>query len=255
MLSMYRRVTTILTIICLGCPSAGWGQGKKPQNPPTATLAGGEQRAMAVVPTGQVAVLYQNTDLMIVSHKAPLLDVLREVCSQIGAELDAPFSADDMVQGVIGPGAVREVLATLLTGLPYDFATAGSAEDPNRVARIVVVPKTKDSGAKEKNNTAAPDAGNSEARNASAQTASRPQLDLNTDIEDAVKLDIPQMLELLTQAKGEIAQAEGVNSGDLAKVLDEVEANIKATPVGNPEPATPQSTPAPTRPIIRHGHR
>ena len=250
MLSVRWQVVTMVVVTILFCCSVtSWG--RQGQDPAAALASREESVELAGVPSGQVVVTYENAELMIKSHSASLMDVLRAVCAQIGAELEAPSVGDDVVLGVLGPGAVSDVLATMLTGSPYELATAGSAEDPNRVARVVVLPKTKDSTAQDSKKPSAPDAKSTETLSASTQPTAQPEPDLDADI-DAPKMDLPQMLALLNEAKAEVAQTAGETSVDLSKLLEEVEAHIKATPAANPEAAVPQSLPPSVRPRMRH---
>jgi hypothetical protein len=251
MLSVRWQVVTMVVVTILLCSSVtSWGQ--QGQDPAAAIASREESVELAGVPSGQVVVTYENAELMIKSHSASLMDVLRAVCAQIGAELEAPSVGDDVVLGVLGPGAVSDVLATMLTGSPYELATAGSAEDPNRVARVVVLPKTKDSTAQDSNKPSAPDAKSIETLSASTQPTAQPQPELDADLDASVKMDVHQMLEILNEAKAEVGQTAGETGVDLSKLLEEVEAHIKATPAANPEAAVPQSLPPSVRPRMRH---
>jgi hypothetical protein len=260
MLSIYWRVTTILAVGLLCCPSAGWGQEKQLQDPPTAAGAGGEQAALAVVPTGQVAVLYQNAEVMIVSHRAPLIEVLREVCSQIGAELDAPPELDVPILGVFGPGPARDVLTAMMGGSHFNLAMAGSPEDPNAIVRIVILAKSADSAEKTNNGSDAPPAQDSlaQATEQPGTQATEPPIP-STPTASEVEARISQVRELFAQAQGELAQVAGLANLDMDSLLKEAEAQAKASAAEDDLDAPPPKSSAAAAPINhprgrRHRH-
>jgi hypothetical protein len=198
-------------------------------------------------------VTYDIAGLTIKSHGASLIDVLRAVCAQIGAELEAPSLADDVVLGIIGPGSVRNVLAAMFTGSPYELSTNGSPEDPNRVARVIVTPR--DSPAQEAKNTSTGQPAR-DLLNATAEPTSLPPAETSADLADsAEKPNMQQVLEVLNQARAELGQATDPNAGDMDRLLEEVKAQIKA---GALEDAQSTSQPVivrdPARPTTRH-HR
>ena len=130
MLSARSEFAIALALTCvLGLPARSWAQDR-PVHEPAATGTRGElPAALQEVPAGQVVVSYVDSKLTIKARNAPFIDVLREVCSQLGTELDAPSDADDPVLAVWGPGAPREVLAALLRHSRFDYALAASADD------------------------------------------------------------------------------------------------------------------------------
>lgn len=216
---------TIAVGVLLCSPIASWAQ--KSQGPAPELAAREQSVKLAGVPVGQVVVIYEHPELTIKSHGASLIDVLRAVCAQIGAELEAPSLADDVVLGIIGPGAVRNVLATMFTGSPYELSTNGSPEDPNRVARVIVM--TKDSTAQEPKNSSAGRPEKRDALTASAEPTNLPQTETSADLVDsAERPNMQQVLEVLNQAKAELAQVTDSNAGEMAKLLEEVEAQIKS---------------------------
>jgi hypothetical protein len=204
---------------------ASWAQ--KSQGP-APELASREQSVkLAGVPAGQVVVIYEHPELTIKSHGASLVDVLRAVCAQIGAELEAPSLADDVVLGIIGPGAVRDVLATMFTGSPYELSTNGSPEDPNRVARVIVV--LRDSTAQEPKNSTTGRPETRDLLNATAEPTNLQQAETSADLVDsAEKPNMQQVLEVLNQARAELGRATDPNAGDMDRLLEEVKAQIKA---------------------------
>jgi hypothetical protein len=199
-------------------------------------------------------VIYEHPELTIKSHGASLIDVLRAVCAQIGAELEAPSLADDVVLGIIGPGDVRNVLATMFTGSPYDLSTNGSPEDPNRVARVIVTPR--DSPAQEAKNTSTGQPAR-DLLNATAAPISLPQAETSADLVDsAEKPNMQQVLEVLNQVRAELNQADDPNAGEMDRLLEEVKAQIKSGALTDAQSTSqPVIAPDAARPLIRHGRR
>jgi hypothetical protein len=166
-----------------------------------ATTAPGQAEALADVLTGQARVEYQNAGLKIQAQSAPLIDILREVCREIGAELDAPEAIEPVV-GTFGFGPVREVLASLLKDLPYELATAGSAEDANAIVRVVVFSKSKDPNERENKGPG--------AATSTAEPTTEPHVNSVTTGENA---NAREMVELLGEAKANFVDNEA-EAGD-----------------------------------------
>jgi len=182
--------------------------------------------ALPKVAAGQAVVTYQNGQLTIEANNASLIDVLRAVCKQIGAELDSQMVADERVFNVLGPGPSREVLGALLSNSHFNYAMAESPSDPNTLASVVVFPKTKGS-----TQQGTGDSGE-QNRGAQAQAGS-------TDPKaSAVEKDsgLKQIKELLATAKVEAAGGavietpgeDGVVQVDAAAILQQVEAQLNA---------------------------
>jgi len=80
--------------------------------------------------------------LSIRSNKANLSEVLSEVHRRTGAEIAIPAGAEaEQVFTNLGPGAPKEVLASLLNGSHFNFIVVGSERDPNGIGRVVLTPK------------------------------------------------------------------------------------------------------------------
>jgi hypothetical protein len=264
MFSMRWQFVVLLAVIVFLCgPIAGFGQESQTQNPVATAAPSLEAAALAEVPMGQAVVSYENSELTIKSRSAPLIEVLRAVCSQIGADLDAPPEADEIVLGVAGPGPARKVLASMLDGSPYDLATSGSAEDPNALSRVVVIRKSKESAAQEnKGPTENKDTADTSRATTEAAVVTQPQMDSIADADDVVvKPNMQQVLELLGQAKSEIIVDGDGNSREMASALQEVEAQVKAAAAvesqgGSAQPVVPQSgTAVPIGRPIMHRRR
>jgi hypothetical protein len=140
--SRYLFVVAVAGLLWL--PVGSWAQNPQVQGQATATAPAEPPAALTQEPSGQVVVTYQNGDLTIKARNAPLIDVLRAVCSQVGAVLDFPSEADERIVAILGPGPAREVLASLLNGSQFNYVMLGSAADPNRLAQLILSVKPKD---------------------------------------------------------------------------------------------------------------
>ena len=82
-------------------------------------------------------VTYRNGLLSIVAENSTLSDILHAVAARTGATVDAPANlAGQRVAARLGPGAPREVMADLLTGL--DYIVVGASNDPDAIRSIIV---------------------------------------------------------------------------------------------------------------------
>ncbi|SRR6266571_3546530 len=145
MLSKRSQFAFLLAVAgLLWLPAGSRAENPQVQEPTTAVAPPGPAAALAKVPPGQAVVTYQNGELTIKARNAPLIDVLRAVCSQTGAVLDSPSGADDRMSAILGPGPVSEVVGALLNDSLFDYAMAGSAE---ALTRLIVFPSTRRSNA------------------------------------------------------------------------------------------------------------
>jgi hypothetical protein len=214
-----------------------------------ATTASASAAALAELPTGQAIVEYQNAAVTVKAQRAPLIDVLREVCTQIGAELDAPPEANEPVVGIFGPGPAREVLTSLLDSSRYELATAGSAEDANAIVRVVVFSKTKDSTEQGNKDPDAP--------TSTGEPTAQPHVDsMNT----GEKASAQEMMELLSEAKSNFVDNEAeagdpnaeVQKGQAVEIFKALEALLKtAAAVEASNSNSPQSK-QPAAPVVPH---
>src|ERR1700757_2501079 len=104
-------VLGLAVLAVLGFVVQGWGQESQVQGQAgVATGAPTLPAALAQVPAGKSEVTFANGQLTIKAHNAPLIEVVRAVCTQIGAELDAKVEPRAAVLGIMGPGPAKEVL-------------------------------------------------------------------------------------------------------------------------------------------------
>jgi hypothetical protein len=142
---MRSQFAVILAVTGLLWLPAGSGAQQDPQvqEQTTAKAPSEAPAALEQIPSGKFIVLYRNGELTIHVRNAPLIDVLRAVCSQIGAALDLTSGADEPIFADLGPGPPKKVIASLLEGAPYNYVMARSADDQNSVINLVVFPMTK----------------------------------------------------------------------------------------------------------------
>jgi hypothetical protein len=187
--------------------------------------------ALPKVAAGQAVVTYENGQLTIEAKNAPLIDVLRAVCSQIGAELDAPPEAREPILMTLGPAPARVVLAALLDGSQLHYAMREAAGDPGALESVIVFPKTNDS------KTLGPVAQDGVSQRKVSSTNAPSTGTGSEPPSDAKQL----MGELLTQAQAELANsggaavielggdensADGDRKVDVATMLRQVEAQM-----------------------------
>src|SRR4051794_20136593 len=96
--------------------------------------------ALAEIPPGKILVTYNDGQLTIKARNAPLLEILRKACQQIGAEIEVPPGASELVFADLGPGPARAVITSLLTGVKFNYAMEAQAENPNLLVRLSLFP-------------------------------------------------------------------------------------------------------------------
>src|SRR4029077_19127542 len=128
---------TIASLVSIPLIGAQDQQGQK-----QAVVAepGGKSGTLAEMSPGQLIVSYENGELTIKARNAPLLEVVRRVCKQVGADIDAPVGASEPIFVDLGPGPARAVLTSLLSGSRFNYALQASEQDPNVLARIILDP-------------------------------------------------------------------------------------------------------------------
>lgn len=101
-----------------------------------------QQVPLPELPESAPKVSFENGLLTIVANNATLGEILKQVKKLTGASIDLPANgAPERVVTQIGPGAPRDVLATLLNGSAFNYVMLGSNFDPMAVASVVLTPK------------------------------------------------------------------------------------------------------------------
>ena len=260
MLNMLRQVLVVsASIVLFAYAPPGLGQQSNAKPASTPALSDQLPAELHQVAPGKAVITYTNGELTIKARGASLVDVLRAVCSRIGAELDASGVRDEAVLGIAGPGTVKDVLASMLDGSPYDFATSGSANDPTALARVVVFAKGKDSSKAKrladqaKNDADSPRSQDSatKTQDAGRQAAQAADSRVAPTLSPAeVQSRVSEVRDLLVQMQSELGQTGGAANLDMNTLLKEAEAQVKAEANG---PA-PLSAPATNRPRGRSRH-
>jgi hypothetical protein len=188
--------------------------------------------ALAQVQPGQAIIIYENDELAIAARGSSLVNVLQEVCRQIGAELDAPADAKEVTTGLFGPGPTRDVLVSLLKASPYELGMAASVDNAQAISKVVVLPKSKDSNGHSRNDPT--------AANSTDNPVTQPPIDSKISGE---KASTQQMMELLAGAKANFVDNEAepgdpqseifeAQTGEIFKALEgiiEINAAMEAS--------------------------
>jgi len=93
-------------------------------------------------------VTFQNGLLSIRAENSTLADVLTDIRSKTGAQIQVPPGAS--TQRVVvqeGPAPVRDALVALLQGSGFDYIILGSPQDPAVVQRVLLTPHVANSAA------------------------------------------------------------------------------------------------------------
>ncbi|SRR6266403_1412884 len=259
MLSRRWQFALVLAVAgLLWLPARSWAQDPQVQEQIKVRAPNKPPAALPQVAAGKAVVTYQNGQLTIEANNASLIDVLRAVCKQIGAELDSQAVADERVFNVLGPGPTREVLVALLSNSHFNYAMAESPNDPNALASVVVFPKTKGSTQQ--------GTGDSGAQNRVTQAQGSSTDAKASSIEK--KSSLKEMKELLAMARAEAAGGavietqgeDGMNEVDAATILQQVEAQLNAigdaaATDGNSAQTGQQAAAGPNNPLGRSRHR
>jgi AMIN domain-containing protein len=108
---------------------------------PAGTVAAAQAQAPAK-PAPRMEVEFRNGALRIWADKVPLAELLNEIHRKTGADIPIPAGADqEPVVANLGPALARDVLASLLNGLPFNFIIVGSSEDPAQLRSLLLSPK------------------------------------------------------------------------------------------------------------------
>lgn len=99
------------------------------------------QLPMDQMPATPPKVSYQGGLLTIVAQNSTLGDILRDVHKLTGASIEVPPNATERVVTRLGPGAPRDVLASLLNGSAFNYVMLGSNSDPAAVSSVVLTMK------------------------------------------------------------------------------------------------------------------
>ena len=99
------------------------------------------QLPMDLMPAAPPKVSFQDGLLTISAQNSTLGDILRDVHKLTGAAIDVPPNVTERVVTRLGPGAPRDVLASLLNGSTFNYVMLGSSSDPTALANVVLTAK------------------------------------------------------------------------------------------------------------------
>ena len=99
------------------------------------------QLPLDLMPAAPPKVSYQNGLLTIVAQNSTLGDILRDVRKLTGASIEVPPNASERVVTRLGPGAPRDVLASLLNGSSFNYVMVGASSDPTSIVSVVLTTK------------------------------------------------------------------------------------------------------------------
>ncbi len=141
------NLTRAFCLILLAGPLASVAQGQSGQP----AVSSGSNVTVPAVPesatsapaeplTGPLRVVCKDNQLTISADNSTLASILAEVNKCIGAKIDIPNGAgESRFFDTIGPGPVREVLASLLSASSFDYIIGISASDPEKVETVVLM--------------------------------------------------------------------------------------------------------------------
>jgi hypothetical protein len=99
-------------------------------------------RHAAEEPTRPAVVAWDGQQLTIDAENSTLADILVAVKNQTGATIDMPGAAwGERVFVHLGPGPPRDIVSSLIYGLPFDYVVETAEDDPNTLRSVVLTPQ------------------------------------------------------------------------------------------------------------------
>jgi hypothetical protein len=114
----------------------------KQQAPPPTPVPAPAPLTLEHMPATPAQVTYENSQLTILARNSTVGDILRAVRKQTGANVDAPPNATQRVVGQFGPGAPRDVLASVLDASGFNYVLLGSPANPNGLEHVIITAKS-----------------------------------------------------------------------------------------------------------------
>lgn len=123
------------------------GRAKKPEPVAEVPQAPTAPPTLEQQPPAAPQVTYRNGQLSINSTNATLSQVLRSVQTQTGASIDIPPGAgSERVVATLGPGAPKDVLASLLNGSKFNYVLLGEPKNPGAIQKVILLAKSSAGG-------------------------------------------------------------------------------------------------------------
>jgi hypothetical protein len=99
-------------------------------------------RSTVEEPTRAPAVAWDGKQLTVDAENSTLADILVAVRKQTGASVDIPGAAwGERVFVHLGPGPPRDIISSLVYGLPFDYIVETAEDDPDTLRSIVLTPQ------------------------------------------------------------------------------------------------------------------
>lgn len=113
--------------------------------------------SIPAAPQGEFdAVLFRDGLLSVAAGNVTLNALLRHVAAVMGSSLQDSAAGDARIQGVFAPQPAAELITNLLAGSGLDYILLSSAEDPNHLQQIIVMPRNAEAAALQPQQTPAP---------------------------------------------------------------------------------------------------
>lgn len=95
-----------------------------------------------VEPTRPPSVVWDGKQLTIDAENATLADILAALKTQTGASIEIPAAAwRERVFVHLGPGPLRDIISSLVYGLPFDYIVETAEDDPDTLRSVVLTPQ------------------------------------------------------------------------------------------------------------------
>jgi hypothetical protein len=204
------------------------------------------------VPAPAAMVTYKDGLLSISAENVSLSDVLHEVSAKTGAAIEFPNgSATEPVFTHIGPGPVRDILATLLNGTKFNYVMLGSQNTADSLQKIVLTPAGQTAEAAEVAQSEAPSSlslstafssRRTQAPLTAAQVAQR-QADFAAQFEARKQELLPQLRQRYAEMMEKAAAARaGDQSSGSDSQAQSTGSNSQTQPTGSDSQAQPSGS-------------
>jgi hypothetical protein len=197
------------------------------------------------VPAPAAMVIYKDGLLSISAENVSLSDVLHQVSAKTGATIEFPNgSATEPVFTHIGPGPVRDILATLLNGTKFNYVMLGSQNTADSLQKIVLTPagQTTEVAQSEALSSPLPSAFSSRKTQlpvTPAQAAQR-QADFNAQLEARKQVMMPILRQRYAEIMEKVAAARASDQSS--------GSDSQAQPAGSDSQTQPSGSDSQTQP-------
>jgi hypothetical protein len=113
------------------------------QPPPKDTAASADVPVLPQADATEPNVSYSDGVLKVTGHGERLAQILENIKSLTGIQMDIPASLEEnQIFDDVGPAPVRDALIKLLDGARLNYLILGSPQDPQRVSQLVLTAET-----------------------------------------------------------------------------------------------------------------